>query len=258
MGKKKNLIYGSFGFCLLQAGQLFAADPSTYLVKEGDYFSKIVEDFAVKSKEYNFHETYNLFLRSNRDVANIDILLPNDKISIPVELRIINPEKGHIHVVEKGDTLFEIMQVMYPGENPEKNVGMVLSANPDISDIDLIEVGQEIILPNRKPAGAMPQDVYAFVIEDKESLSDEIVGLSKTVSRYYIGLFKRLNASKKKLTFLAELKNIMEFSRVLKHGQLEHVFLKLIDSTLKSSSREHYISDLKTFYQIWKEARERV
>ena len=165
---------------LIASGLLLHLSPAAasevfYQVKKGDSLSKIAKKVPFSYGKLDSKEKFNLLLRVNPQIRDINLIYPKQKINLPVKseieefysrkknLKIVNKlsnqdsyfdlKNERNYIVKRGDTLSEIAQSLIGDPVFKKNSGslkFLLSYNPHISNPDKIKVGMSIQLPPRE------------------------------------------------------------------------------------------------------------
>lgn len=141
-------------------------EPQTHTVREGEWLIRILEEKGYTRQE--IRELLPVVKELNPDITDLNKLRPGQTLQLPDEppatLKIrpaIPPEsKKKTYTVKSGDTLVSILKREgVPQELIFKDyLGLFLELNPQISDINKLRVGQEIVLPvpGSAPAAAVP------------------------------------------------------------------------------------------------------
>ncbi len=194
-------------------GKDVLCDP--YIVQKDDYVLKIFRQRGQIAHE-DFPNFLKIFGRINPHIHNLDKILPGQHIFIPLKILAPNSLEGQelgvvtipfvtisdIHTILKnnsktykvagGDTVSRILSThfsRYGTQTYEEGLRMFKAMNPQITDINRIYAGQEILLPQRKiqnepwyeslfdPSGNLVQtlDTNTTVLHEKgpDSISDK-------------------------------------------------------------------------------------
>lgn len=178
-------------------GRDILCDP--YIVQKGDWVYKIFRQKGEISSQ-DFQEFLGIFQRLNPHIRDLDRIRPKQKILIPI--KVIEPNafseqtKGIVTIpfvtiskinelvtthaipyeVKKGDFISKLISKRFGAYGSKSyNQGMKLfeAANPDLKNINLIFIGQKILLPN---PGIQNEPWY-------ESLFDRFGNLKKTLDQ---------------------------------------------------------------------------
>lgn len=158
----------------------------SYTIKEGDYIWRLLRDRGLTEKR-NLVEILSVLKKLNRDLSNLDLVHPGEKIIIPL---IISPlgtdetiEEASIsatvpletikdienYIVRPGDSLIRIVNQLY--DIPEEELydeylDQLKRINPSISDLNNIYPGQKIRLPIYSPkAVRSPIEITSSISE---------------------------------------------------------------------------------------------
>jgi LysM repeat protein len=129
-----DLIYP--GQALLLPGALISGNNgfSTYIVARGD---------TLKSLANRFNTSMDYLMSLNSDITNANVIYEGQRLIVPTDGGVITPPPSgnHIYVIQRGDTLKKIAIWT------NTTVDAILQVNPQISNANLIYVGQSINLP---------------------------------------------------------------------------------------------------------------
>ena len=133
---------------LIYPGQVLLL-PGTILGSDGGYLIYIVaRGDTVKSLANRFGSTVDSILASNPDIVNVNLIYEGQRLTIysagpgnppPTQPP---PPSGQVYYVQKGDTLRKIASRF------STTVTEILRVNPQISNPNLIYVGQAISIPS--------------------------------------------------------------------------------------------------------------
>jgi peptidoglycan endopeptidase LytE len=115
------IIYGNNGF-------------NTYIIARGD---------TLKALANRFNTTVNYLMSLNPDITNANLIYEGQRLVYPADGGTTPPpsQSGHTYTVQKGNTLKKIAAWTFT------TVDAILDVNPQISNPNLIYVGQVINLP---------------------------------------------------------------------------------------------------------------
>ena len=172
--KKQTILRGK----IVASGFLLPLHPTLasevfYQVQKGDSLSKIAKNIPFSHGKLNSKEKFEMLIRVNPQIRDVNLIYPNQKINLPVKseieefysrkksLKLVNflgsqkpdfkDKKERIYIVKRGDTLSEIAQSLIGDPVFQKNKGslkFLLNYNPHISNPDKIKVGTSIQLPS--------------------------------------------------------------------------------------------------------------
>lgn len=104
-----------------------------YVVRPGDTMSMIARRFGV---------TLQALVAANPQIANPNILFPGQIVYVPARpVEPVPPTGTKFHIVKSGETLTAIA-TMY-----NTTVAKLLELNPTITNPDVIQIGQRIVVP---------------------------------------------------------------------------------------------------------------
>lgn len=121
--------------------------PGTILGTDGGYFIYIVaRGDTLKGLAIRFATTVDALLAANRDITNQNVIYEGQRLIVyvaPVTPPPVTPppSSGVVYYVRKGDTLRSIASRL------STTVEAILQVNPQITNANLIYVGQAITLP---------------------------------------------------------------------------------------------------------------
>ncbi|MBG07258.1 MAG: hypothetical protein CME68_00730 [Halobacteriovoraceae bacterium] len=171
--KKQTILRGK----LIASGLLLPLQPALasevfYQVQKGDSLSKIAKKVPFSHGKLNPKEKFNLLVKVNPQIRDINLIYPNQKINLPVKNEIeefysrksslktvkilsnqvseFETNKERTYIVKKGDTLSEIAQNLIGDPVFQKGRGslkFLLNYNPHISNPHKIKTGMNIQLP---------------------------------------------------------------------------------------------------------------
>jgi len=234
-----------------------------HTVSKGESFSSIVRRYAslgseplsFSSREYR--RDLKKFKDLNNKIRNYNKIFVGDEIFVPKELV---PHSDYAsYTIQKGDTLFEIAKTHYENSYKESIFVDIQKMNPFIKDINIIWAGDTITLPifNPKKATVNKRDVAEEYtgFQSNYLLEEQIYHLSREEAGEFVTLYRDLVKAKEKLDVMKLLKESLELSRLNGRDELEKAFLFLISSTLQSTHNDHYLKDIRSFFDIWKSIR---
>ncbi len=138
-----NTIYPGQVICIPSAGpgpETLCPNGWIYQVVSGDTMFEIAKRFGV---------SLDALIRANPQITNPDLIYPDQEICIPVPTPGLIPcPDGNLYVVKPGDTMYEIAKMN------NIDLTLLIAANPQIADPNMIFPGQIICVPN--PAVEMP------------------------------------------------------------------------------------------------------
>jgi tyrosinase len=137
------IIYGNNGF-------------NTYIVARGD---------TLKALATRFNTTVDYLLSLNSTITNANVIYEGQRLVYPVDGGS-HVETGVNYVVQKGDTLKKIATWTFT------TVDAILQVNPQISNANLIYVGQVI---------SLPADVNSYTIQRGDTLKKVAAKFSTTL-----------------------------------------------------------------------------
>lgn len=119
---------------------------TVYTVRPGDTMFRISNSFGISLQS---------LIIANPQVTNPNILFPGQQLCIPAEVTPPPPQpfctNGIIYTIQRGDSLFTIAR------RYNLTVQQMIQANPQISDPNVVEVGQRICIPI--PVPPLPEGV---------------------------------------------------------------------------------------------------
>jgi hypothetical protein len=162
----------------------------TYKVEKGEWIWQIFREKGLLEKQ-NLRELLSMLKTLNKDLANLDVIYPNQEIVIPLvispmgagpklakkETEPISPEKLkdiklENYTVRRGDTLVKVIRSRYEISDEKlyrEYLELVKELNPSIGDLDNVSPGQIVRLPIWTP------QVVRAPIAPKASLKPERV-----------------------------------------------------------------------------------
>lgn len=108
---------------------------STYIVMRGD---------TLKTLANRFGTSMDVLVSLNADITNVNVIYEGQRMVVPSGSGVPSdppPASGQVYTVQKGDTLRKI------ADRLNTTVDAILKVNPQISNPNLIYVGQAINLP---------------------------------------------------------------------------------------------------------------
>lgn len=130
--------------CVLMTSVSFAAD-QVYTVRPGDTLSKIAGYYSV---------TISQLLAANPAIKNPALIYVGQKITIP-------SSKFVEYTVKRGDTFYGI------AAKYQISVAELKKANPNITNISMIYVGQKILIPDTNTLASYEQQVIDLVNRER-------------------------------------------------------------------------------------------
>jgi hypothetical protein len=176
----------------------------TYKVEKGDWIWQIFREKGLLQKQ-NLAELLSMLKTLNKDLADLDVIHPNQEIVIPLVIspvgagpavakkatEPISPEtlkdiKLENYTIRRGDTLVKVIRSRYEISDEKlyrEYLELVRGLNPSIEDLDTVSPGQIVKLPIWTP-----QVVRAPVVH-KASLKPEHVAQKarRTALAYQLG-----------------------------------------------------------------------
>jgi len=176
----------------------------TYKVEKGDWIWQIFREKGLLQKQ-NLAELLSMLKTLNKDLADLDVIHPNQEIVIPLVIspvgagpavakkatEPISPEtlkdiKLENYTIRRGDTLVKVIRSRYEISDEKlyrEYLELVRGLNPSIEDLDNVSPGQIVKLPIWTP-----QVVRAPVVH-KASLKPEHVAQKarRTALAYQLG-----------------------------------------------------------------------
>jgi LysM repeat protein len=139
---------------LLSSTSLYASD--FYSVKKGDNLNVILNRFIDYGVGPSKSALYQDILKYNQFIKNPNLIYPGQKISLP-ELHDV------VYEVKKGETFNGIVEKhrqLAPHLTLRRQIQRTIAANPQIKDVNLLEVGDKITLG--KVIHSSPTKDFAF------------------------------------------------------------------------------------------------
>jgi hypothetical protein len=176
----------------------------TYKVEKGDWIWQIFREKGLLQKQ-NLGELLSMLKTLNKDLANLDVIHPNQEIVIPLVIspmgaspklakkatEPISPEmlkdiKLENYTIRRGDTLVKVIRSRYEISDEKlyrEYLELVRGLNPSIEDLDTVSPGQIVKLPIWTP------QVVRAPIAPKASLKPEHVAQKarQTALGYQLG-----------------------------------------------------------------------
>ncbi|MBR9980124.1 MAG: LysM peptidoglycan-binding domain-containing protein [Desulfatitalea sp.] len=168
-----------------------------YVVQPGDWVLKI---FRQKGEiaHHDFRDFLGIFERLNPQVRDIDMIRPGQTIDIPLrklehgalpgqasgvvtipfvtlaKVEEVLHQHAQEHQVQRGDTISQLLAARYGrfgSRSYEEGVKLFQAANPNVTDLDRIYVGQRLYLPD--PA-IRDETWYADMFDEAGNLKENI------------------------------------------------------------------------------------
>jgi hypothetical protein len=177
----------------------------TYKVEKGDWIWQLFRERGLLEK-HNLRELLSMLKTLNKDLANLDVIRPNQEIVIPLVISPIgagpklakkatetpiSPEmlkdiKLENYTVRRGDSLVKVIRSRYQISDEKlyrEYLELVRGLNPSIEDLDTVSPGQIVKLPIWTP------QVVRAPIAPKASLKPERVAQKarRTALGYQLG-----------------------------------------------------------------------
>ena len=176
----------------------------TYKVEKGDWIWQIFREKGLLQKQ-NLAELLSMLKTLNKDLADLDVIHPNQEIVIPLVIspvgagpavakkatEPISPEtlkdiKLENYTIRRGDTLVKVIRSRYEISDEKlyrEYLELVRGLNPSIEDLDTVSPGQIVKLPIWTP------QVVRAPIVPKASLKPEHVAQKarRTALGYQLG-----------------------------------------------------------------------
>lgn len=155
----KKIVIITLALCMLTVTLTLAA--GSYIVKSGDTLSKI-------AKANNL--TVNDLLTANPSITNPSLIYVGQTITIPTT-------KYVSYKVVSGDTFWGIAKKF------EISVDELKKANPQITNIGMIYVGQTVMIPDTQSLSSHEQQVFDLVNKERASRGLALLKLNSELSR---------------------------------------------------------------------------
>jgi spore coat assembly protein SafA len=127
---------------LIYPGQVLQL-PGAVLGTDGGYFIYIVARAdSLKSLAARFGTTVDALLAANPEITNANVIYEGQRLKVYVNTPPPPPPSGQVYHVQKGDTLRKI------ASKYSTTVEAILQVNPQISNPNVIYVGQAITIPS--------------------------------------------------------------------------------------------------------------
>jgi hypothetical protein len=270
MGNRKILLFiGAFFLFIVNSSSFAAVDEDTvhlsfkktaksvvkdseYTVKKGDYLIGIIEKKYGGSKK----ETRNILKkvrRLNPAIKNVNLIYPGQMVIFPGDIakEIISETETATYIVKKGDSIIKIVsnELRITREESRRMLETLKHLNPEISNLNRIYPGQNIIIPSKGREGEKTKEMPPQEkIVEKRFLSHEnqLSILSHMLSRtggsiitegsFYIPLRPQgqieINCSEVPVAELADGKTVLlDFS-----NHIPNNVQKIVESTWKNYS----------------------
>lgn len=184
--KRANLELG--GGNLIYPGQVLQL-PGTILGTDGGYFIYIVaRGDSLKGLATRFDTTVDALLAGNPDITNANVIYEGQRLIVYVTQTPPTPPTppvGQTYYVQRGDTLRSIASRM------SITVDILLQANPQIVNPNLIYVGQSINIPYGAPAYIVQKgDTLKIIANRYGTTVEKLLGLNpniKNANLIYVG-----------------------------------------------------------------------
>ncbi|MGI5849070.1 MAG: LysM peptidoglycan-binding domain-containing protein [Christensenellales bacterium] len=139
----------------------FCLAASVYTVKSGDTLSKIARTYNV---------TVSDIMAANPSIKNSSLIYIGQKITIP-------SSKFVSYTVQNGDTFWGIANRF------EISVAQLKEANPNITDISRIYVGQTVLIPDTNSLLSYEQQVFELVNKERANRGIELLKYNSELAR---------------------------------------------------------------------------
>jgi len=274
MGNRKILLFiGAFFVFILNSPSFAAVDEDTvqlsfkktaksivkdarYTVKRGDYLLGIIKKKYGVSKEEN-RNILKKVSRLNPAIKNVNLIYPGQLVIFPGEITEEIVSEGEeekttsVYIVKKGDSIIKIVSshLRITLEESRRMLETVKHLNPEISNLNRIYPGQNIIIPSKGREGEKTKEMPPQEkMVEKRFLSHEnqLSILSHMLSRtggsiitegsFYIPLRPQgqieINCSEVPVAELADGKTVLlDFS-----NHIPNNVQKIVESTWKNYS----------------------
>ena len=155
----KKVVLFTLVLCMMTATLTLAA--YTYTVKSGDTLSRIAANNNVTLKD---------LLAANPAIKNASLIYVGQKITIPTT-KFVN------YTVKSGDTFWGIARKY------EISVDELRKANPQITNISMIYVGQIVMIPDTQSLMSHEQQVFELVNKERVARGLPVYKLNTELSR---------------------------------------------------------------------------
>ena len=142
-----------------------------YVIEKGDTVFNIAERFNASPEK---------IIEAN-GLTNLDNLVVGQSIVLPINV--------YAYEIKKGDTLYKLSQRF------NVSVDAILNENPDISNADMLSIGQIVLIPvGVQPIGKMEVNGYIYPNISNSTLSKTLPNLTYvSLLSYYIDADGSLN-----------------------------------------------------------------
>jgi LysM repeat protein len=174
---------------LIYPGQVLQL-PGTILGTDGGYFIYIVaRGDTLKGLAVRFGTTVDALLAANPNISNANVIYEGQRLTVyvtaPPPTQPPPPPSGGIYYVQRGDTLRKIAAKF------NSTVDAILRANPQITNPNLIYVGQAIAIPGEAATYAVQRGDTLRIIANKFGTTvDTLLALNpgiKNANLIYVG-----------------------------------------------------------------------
>jgi LysM repeat protein len=174
---------------LIYPGQVLQL-PGTILGTDGGYFIYIVaRGDTLKGLAVRFGTTVDALLAANPNISNANVIYEGQRLTVyvtaPPPTQPPPPPSGGIYYVQRGDTLRKIAAKF------NSTVDAILRANPQITNPNLIYVGQAIAIPGEAATYAVQRGDTLRIIANKFGTTvDALLALNpgiKNANLIYVG-----------------------------------------------------------------------
>lgn len=171
--------------------------PGTILGTDGGYFIYIVaRGDTLKGLATRFATTVDALLAANKDITNANVIYEGQRLTVYVSPTTPPPStpppaSGQTYLVQKGDTLRKIAAKF------SATVDAILKVNPNITNQNLIYVGQAIKLPSGLSSYIVQKGDTLKIIANKYGTTvDNLLSLNpsiKNANLIYVGQIVRVS-----------------------------------------------------------------
>ncbi|HEX2953695.1 MAG TPA: SafA/ExsA family spore coat assembly protein [Bacillota bacterium] len=142
-----NIIYPGQSLCVPSVMTGCMPGMTSYTVVRGDTLYQIAQRYGV---------SLDALIRANPQITNPNMIFPGQVICIPVPVGPPQCTNGFLYTVASGDTLYKIAQ------RYGITLDMLIRANPQITNPDVINVGQQVCIPFPMPPATCSGRYYTI------------------------------------------------------------------------------------------------